>query len=90
MPGKSYQILSINEAKARLDDLCDRVAQMNVRVILTRKGTDADCVLISAAELEGLERAIEILSETNAVTMLREQVARIATAASSSTIAPTH
>jgi hypothetical protein len=39
--------------------------------------------LISQAELEALERAIEILSETNDGAALRSEVLRIATATAS-------
>jgi prevent-host-death family protein len=90
MSGKSYQIVDINEAKARLDEFFSRVAEMNDRVIVTRKGSNDQCVLVSAAELDGLEKAIDILSQSTAATSVREQVARIATAAGSAYTAPSH
>lgn len=80
MRGKSFQILDISEANSILEALYDRVAQVNDRVILTRKGSRTRCILISEAELKGLERAVEILSQTNDGAALRDEVMRIASA----------
>ena len=81
MCGKSFQILDISEANSIFEELHARVAQLNDRVIFTRKGSRARCILISEAELNGLERAVEILSETNDGAALRDEVMRIASAA---------
>lgn len=48
-------------ARNQLSDLVARLEENHERVILTKHGVDA-AVLISPAELEGLEETIEILS----------------------------
>jgi len=92
MAGKSYQVLSTGEAKAVLDELHRNISDYNNRVFITRNGSGSRCVLISEAELAGLERAVEILSETNDGVALRDEVLRIAAATSSASIlsSPAH
>ena len=80
MAGKSFQVLSTSEAEVLLDELHNRVSEYNDRVDITCKGSKLRCVLISQAELEGLEKAVEILSETNDGVAMREEVLRIAMA----------
>ena len=88
MAGKSYQVLSTSEAKALLDELHQNISEFNNRVFITRKDSRQRCVLISEAELQGLERAVEILSETHDAAALRDEVLRIAAAASSVPLVP--
>ena len=83
MAGKSYQVLSTSDAKAILDELHDRISKFHDRVFITRAGSNARSVLISKEELDGLERAVEILSQTDDGMAMRDEVARIAVAASS-------
>ena len=90
MAGKSFQIFSTSQAYSILEELHDRVAQFNQRVILTRKGTDARCILISETELESLERAVAILSETHDGAALHDQVLRIASVVNQLSSLPTH
>jgi PHD/YefM family antitoxin component YafN of YafNO toxin-antitoxin module len=75
--GQSFRTLNTQQATEILEELHDRVTQFNDRVILTRKGSDARCVLVSEAELEGLERAVEILSQTDDGAALRDHVLRV-------------
>ena len=90
MAGKSFEIINTSQANSILDQLHDRVTQYHQRVILTRTGTNARTVLISEAELESLERAIEILSETNDGAAMRSHVQRIANVVNQLAAMPTH
>ncbi len=57
MTEKQYPILDAGEVGASLEKLHDQIAREYERVVITRQGSDARCVLISQAELSGLERA---------------------------------
>jgi PHD/YefM family antitoxin component YafN of YafNO toxin-antitoxin module len=83
MAGKSHQVLSALEAASSLEAILNRVSQQNQRVIVTANQSDAQCVMISKAELDGLEQALEILSGVRDVAAMRAEVLRIATAVSS-------
>jgi PHD/YefM family antitoxin component YafN of YafNO toxin-antitoxin module len=63
-----------------LAQLHEFVTRSNARIELTRGGSDDRCILISAAELASLERALEILSDTAAVRDVRDQIAQLAAA----------
>lgn len=56
-----YLRIPLATARNQLSDLVARLEETHERVILTKHGVDA-AVLISPAELEGLEETIEILS----------------------------
>jgi PHD/YefM family antitoxin component YafN of YafNO toxin-antitoxin module len=75
---KSYSILDAGEAGAVFEHLHDQVVQSNRRVVITRKDSNAKCVLISAEELDALERALEIFSATAHAQTMRNQVKDIA------------
>lgn len=75
---KSYQVLDAGKAGAVLDELHEQVARSHRRVIITRKKSNARCVLISAEELHALERALEIFSATAHAEAMRQQVKDIA------------
>jgi len=55
----------LSEAKARLSELARRVRQQHERITLTRNG-EAEAVLLSVDDLEGLEMTLEILGDTQA------------------------
>jgi len=82
MSAKSHPVVDVNEAKASMQDLFDQVSQNHARVLVASERGDQRCVLISEAELAGLERALEILSGTNDATQMRAEVLRIALDAS--------
>ena len=86
MAANSYQIIDTSEARAMLDELHERVTRFNDRVTLTQAGSNGHCVLISQAELEALERALEILSGTSNAIAMRDEVLRIAAATEESQI----
>ena len=61
--------------------LYERIACQKGRVEIVSPGGECQCVLISKAELDSLERALEVLSDTEEVRALTqgiEQVAQIA------------
>ena len=64
MSGGCFHTLSVSQFRGALEELHDRVARGHGRIVITRDGCDQVCVLISRAELESLEQALEILSGT--------------------------
>ena len=65
-----------------LEQLHEFVTQHNGRIEITRAGSDERCVLMSKQELDALERALEILSDTDDVRHLSEKLASLAAAVS--------
>jgi PHD/YefM family antitoxin component YafN of YafNO toxin-antitoxin module len=61
---QNFQTLDVTRFRQTLANLHDAVGCGNGRVEVTRKGCADVCVLISKAELESLERALEILAES--------------------------
>jgi antitoxin YefM len=66
----------ISEAKARLSELARRVRQQHERITLTRNG-EAEAVLLSVDDLEGLEMTLEILGDAEAVARISESLAAL-------------
>jgi prevent-host-death family protein len=66
----------LSEAKARLSELARRVRQQHERIMLTRNG-EAEAVLMSVDDLEGMEMTLEILSDTQAVARISESLAAL-------------
>ncbi len=66
----------LSEAKARLSELVRRVRQQHERITLTRNG-EAEAVLLSVDDLEGLEMTLEILGDTDAVARISESLAAL-------------
>jgi prevent-host-death family protein len=66
----------MSEAKAHLSELTRRVRQQHERITLTRNG-EAEVVLLSVDDLEGLEMTLEILSDSQAVTRITESLAAL-------------
>jgi prevent-host-death family protein len=63
----------ISEAKARLSELARRVRQQHERITLTRNG-EAEAVLLSVDDLEGLEMTLEILGDSKSVARISESL----------------
>lgn len=59
-------ILSVSEAKARLNELARLAHREHERFTLTRNGR-AEAVLLSVDDLEGLELTLEILADRESV-----------------------
>ena len=65
---------------SNLQQLHEYVTRTLGRVEITRPGSDERCVLISRQELESLERALEILSDTDDVRDMSGKIAQLAAA----------
>jgi PHD/YefM family antitoxin component YafN of YafNO toxin-antitoxin module len=74
----SNQSLNLNQAREELRKLYQRVAAEKARVEIRDGDGDSGCVLISREELDGLERALEMLSDTDAVRELTAGVTQLA------------
>ena len=66
----------LSDAKARLSELIRRVRQQHERIALTRNG-EAEAVLLSVDDLEGLEMTLEILGDSEAVGRISESLAAL-------------
>jgi antitoxin YefM len=66
----------LSEAKARLSELARRVRRQHERITLTRNG-EAEAVLLSVDDLEGLEMTLEILGDTQAAARISESLAAL-------------
>ena len=65
------KITPITKAKARIAELADRVASEHDQFTITRNGS-ADVMLISVAEYESMRDTLEILSDSDAMSDLRQ------------------
>jgi prevent-host-death family protein len=66
----------LSEAKARLSELARRVRSQHERFTLTRNG-EAEAVLLSVEDLEGLELTLEILGDSEASARIAESLASL-------------
>src|SRR5260221_14773798 len=66
----------LSEAKARLSELARRVRLQHERITLTRNG-EAEAVLVSVEDLEGLEMTLEILGDGDASARIAESLAAL-------------
>ncbi|MBI3688086.1 MAG: type II toxin-antitoxin system Phd/YefM family antitoxin [Actinobacteria bacterium] len=66
----------ISEAKAHLSELVRRVRQQHERITLTRNG-EAEVVLVSVEDLEGLEMTLEILGDSESVARISESLSAL-------------
>jgi PHD/YefM family antitoxin component YafN of YafNO toxin-antitoxin module len=63
MADQLFKTLHVSEAQQTLPHLHQRVARENGRVLIVDTDGTLNCVLLSKAELDSLERALEILSD---------------------------
>ena len=68
-------------AAASLGQLHEYVTGSYARLEITRQGSNERCVLISKQELDALERALEIFSNTEDVRHITEKMAYLIAAA---------
>lgn len=66
----------LSEAKARLSELARRVRRQHERITLTRNG-EAEAVLLSVDDLEGLEMTLEILGDSEVAARISESLAAL-------------
>lgn len=69
--------MSLEAAMCNLAELHEWVGRENQRIELTAR-TGPSCVIISKSELDALEQALEILSETGNVQAMRKDLAKLA------------
>lgn len=62
----------------RLADLHRRVTEGRLRVEITCDGTDERCVILTKSELDSLEEALEILSDSDAFKSVSHSVSQLA------------
>ena len=72
---------------SNLQQLHEHVTRTLGRIEITRPGTDERCVLISKQELDSLERALEILSDTEDVRDICGKIAQLAAATGPAAVA---
>ena len=80
MPDQLFQSLDVNRLRDALAAVHEQVSCQHGRIELTRDGCEDVCVILSRAELESLERALEILSETAEYKAMCENLNKVATA----------
>jgi len=78
MSAKSHPSYDATVVAPALESLHEHVARTRNRIEITRRGSDERCVLISKEELDCLERAIEILSDTDSVRDICHKIASLA------------
>ncbi|HET6248737.1 MAG TPA: hypothetical protein VFE47_13625 [Tepidisphaeraceae bacterium] len=78
MPESLFQSLDLMRLRSAMDRIHEQVAAGHGRIELTRSGCDDVCVILSKAELESLERALEILSETSEYKAMCDNLTRLA------------
>jgi PHD/YefM family antitoxin component YafN of YafNO toxin-antitoxin module len=78
MSGGCFHTLNLAQFLKLVDDLHGKVAKGHGRVEITVDGCDDVCILISKAELEALERALEILSETGDFQNMSRSLSQVA------------
>ena len=78
MSGGCFQSIDLVACAQALHDLHQRVSTGYGRIEITRADCDHACVLISKAELETLEKTIELLSQSEHYQTMCAQLGHIA------------
>jgi len=78
--------MSLSDAKARLSELGRRVSEQHERITVTRNG-EAQFVLLSVDDLEGLEITLEVLSDEAAVKRIVESLGTLESGDPGATVA---
>ena len=81
------QRFDVSLIASNLAHLHEFVTRTKGRVEITRPGSEQRCVLISQEELQSLERALEILSDTDEVRSMCGQIAQLAAATGPAAVA---
>lgn len=66
----------LSEAEVHLSELVRRVRQQHERITLTRNG-EAEAILLSVADLDGLEMTLEILGDGDSPARISESLAAL-------------
>ena len=75
---QTQQSFDVSLIASNLAHLHEFVSRTKGRIEITRPGSDERCVLMSQEELQCLERALEILSDTDDVRNMCGQIAQLA------------
>jgi hypothetical protein len=78
MAASPFQTLSLSAVRDDLAALYRLVSKHQGRVEITGDDGQSECVLISKTELDGLERALSILSDSQAVLDLTQSLSDLA------------
>jgi PHD/YefM family antitoxin component YafN of YafNO toxin-antitoxin module len=73
-----FKIYDVSLIASNLPSLHEHVTRTLGRIEITRPGCEQRCILMSKAELDALERALEILSGTEAARDMSGIVSRVA------------
>ncbi len=73
-----FETHDVGHVMQTLETLHDDVVRFKGRIEITRSGGDGACVLMSKAELDSLERALAILSDTDGIKATSGQIAQLA------------
>ena len=76
--GDHLKRFDVGYVSRALEQLHEQVCRRRVRVEVTRDGSEDCCVLISKQELDGLERALAILADTDEVKAISGKIAHLA------------
>lgn len=79
-PFRNFQSLDVTRFRQTLAKLHEAVGCGNGRIEITRRGCDDVCVMISKAELEGLEQALEILTQSSEYKSMCDNLQNLAVA----------
>lgn len=74
---RRYDVAVVAQSLAQLHEF---VTRCDGRIEIVRPGSDDRCVLLSKRELDSLERALEILSNTDDMRGIRDVIAVLASA----------
>lgn len=72
--------LPLADVKNRLSEVVERLEREHGRVVITKHGRPA-AVVLSVADLEGLEETLELLSDARAMRRIRKSQKDVATGA---------
>jgi len=78
MSSRHFESYDAGDAGVSLAKLHDEVVRFKGRIEITRNGSDERCVLISKSELDSIEAALAILSDTDGVKAMSAQIAQLA------------
>lgn len=76
----AFQTLDVTRFRQAIAKLHEAVGCGKGRIEITRRGCEDVCVLISKAELESLERALEILAESAEYKAMCENISQLVAA----------
>lgn len=75
-----YASYDVKVVAPALESLHEHISRTKERIEITRPGSDERCVLIAKEELAALERAIQILSETDQYHAISRKLTALAAA----------